>query len=55
MEKFDAVIAGGGPAGSTFAWRLQKSGMKTAILDKAVFPRDKVCGGWITPAVLDLL
>ncbi|HXN06780.1 MAG TPA: NAD(P)/FAD-dependent oxidoreductase, partial [Nitrospiria bacterium] len=47
--------AGGGPAGSTFAWRLQKSGMKTAILDKAVFPRDKVCGGWITPAVLDLL
>lgn len=55
MERFDAVIVGGGPAGSTSAWRLQKSGMKVALIDKAQFPRDKVCGGWITPAVLNLL
>jgi flavin-dependent dehydrogenase len=29
--------------------------MKVAVLDRAVFPRDKVCAGWITPAVVDLL
>jgi flavin-dependent dehydrogenase len=34
---------------------LRNSGLATVILDKKTFPRDKVCGGWITPAVLDEL
>ena len=52
MDPCDVLIVGGGPAGSSCAWRLRGSGLDVAILDKAVFPRHKVCGGWITPAVL---
>ena len=52
MDACDVLIAGGGPAGSSCAWKLRDSGLRVAILDKAAFPRDKVCGGWITPAVL---
>jgi flavin-dependent dehydrogenase len=52
MEACDVVIAGGGPAGSTCAWALRRSGADVVVLDRAVFPRDKVCAGWITPQVL---
>jgi flavin-dependent dehydrogenase len=52
MAQCDVLIVGGGPAGSSCAWRLRNSGLKVAILDRRRFPRDKVCGGWITPAVL---
>ena len=55
MDACDVVIVGGGPAGASCAWGLRDSGLRVAILDKAVFPRDKVCGGWITPQVLDEL
>jgi flavin-dependent dehydrogenase len=55
MESFDAVIVGGGPAGSTCAWQLQRAGLSVCVLDRAVFPRDKICAGWITPAVVNLL
>jgi geranylgeranyl reductase family protein len=55
MDACDVLIVGGGPAGSSCAWRLRNSGLAVAILDKEIFPRDKVCGGWITPAVLEEL
>jgi menaquinone-9 beta-reductase len=55
METCDVLIVGGGPAGSACAWGLGNSGLDVAILDKQKFPRDKVCGGWITPAVLSEL
>ena len=55
MDQCDVLIVGGGPAGSSCAWRLRNSGLKVAILDRQRFPRDKVCGGWITPAVFDEL
>ena len=55
METCDAVIVGGGPAGSSCAWRLRQHGMAVTVLDKALFPRDKVCAGWITPAVVQAL
>ena len=48
----DVLIVGGGPAGSSCAWALRGSGLDVAILDRQTFPRDKVCGGWITPQVL---
>jgi len=51
----DVLIVGGGPAGSALAWALRDSGLKIAILDKATFPRDKVCAGWVTPAVMQEL
>ncbi|MGA7414907.1 MAG: NAD(P)/FAD-dependent oxidoreductase [Bryobacteraceae bacterium] len=55
MHTCDVLIVGGGPAGSSCAWALRHSGLDVAILDKASFPRDKVCGGWITPGVLSAL
>lgn len=41
---FDIIIIGGGPAGTTAALKLSQSDLKVALIDKAVFPRDKVCG-----------
>ncbi len=55
MQTCDVLIVGGGPAGSSCAWALRCVGMDVLVLDKATFPRDKVCAGWITPAVLDEL
>jgi flavin-dependent dehydrogenase len=55
MEACDVLIVGGGPAGSSCAWGLRNSGLDVAILDRQTFPRDKICGGWITPQVLSEL
>jgi menaquinone-9 beta-reductase len=51
----DALIVGGGPAGSTCARGLRRAGLDVLVLDAAVFPRDKVCAGWITPQVVTSL
>ena len=55
METSDVVIVGGGPAGAACAWSLRQAGFDVVVMDKAVFPRNKVCAGWITPQVLDEL
>jgi flavin-dependent dehydrogenase len=55
MDSCDVLIVGGGPAGSSCAWQLRNSGLDVVVLDRCVFPRHKVCGGWITPAVLQEL
>ena len=55
MGLYDALIVGGGPAGSTCARVLHQAGWHVMILDRARFPRDKVCAGWVTPAVFTLL
>ena len=47
-NRFDAIVIGAGPAGSTAAYLLAKKGFKVLILDKKAFPRDKLCGGLIT-------
>lgn len=47
------LIAGGGPAGSSCAWKLRQAGLDVVVVDKADFPRDKVCAGWITPQVIE--
>ncbi len=49
----DVIIVGGGPAGSTAAWELQRSGVDCLVLDREEFPREKLCAGWITPEVLE--
>jgi menaquinone-9 beta-reductase len=51
----DVLVVGGGPAGSTCAWALRRAGADVVVLDRAVFPRDKPCAGWVTPAALDAL
>lgn len=55
MDSCDVLIVGGGPAGSSCAWGLRSSGLRVVVLDKARFPRNKICGGWITPEVLEAL
>ena len=48
MKHYDAIIIGGGPAGSTTAVRLAEQGASVLLADKATFPRDKPCGGGMT-------
>lgn len=49
---FDVVVVGAGPGGSAVATLLSRDGASTLILDKALFPRDKVCGDGLTPRAL---
>ena len=52
MQRFDAIVIGAGPAGSTTALRLAREGASVLLLDKARFPRDKPCGGGLTGRAL---
>lgn len=52
MRNVDVLIVGGGPAGSSAAWRLKAAGAEVLVLDREAFPRLKLCAGWITPEVV---
>jgi geranylgeranyl reductase family protein len=54
-ERCDVLVVGGGPAGSSCAWKLVQAGLDVLVLDRQVFPRDKVCAGWVTPPVMETL
>jgi geranylgeranyl reductase family protein len=49
----DVIVVGGGPGGSTVAWRLALAGLRPLVLDAAIFPRVKICAGWVTRTALD--
>ncbi|QNH63188.1 geranylgeranyl reductase family protein [Hymenobacter sediminicola] len=49
---YDVLIAGAGPAGTACALALSSSGLRVALLDKASFPRDKICGDAIPSPTL---
>jgi menaquinone-9 beta-reductase len=53
--QYDVVIVGAGPAGSVLGWALARRGVNALILDRAIFPREKVCGDYIEPRGLRLL
>lgn len=53
--EFDAVIIGGGPAGSSAAIMLARGGWSVALIEKQNFPRRKVCGECIAASNLPLL
>jgi len=50
MNRYSVIVIGGGPAGSATALFLARSGYNVLLLDQATFPRDKVCGEFISPA-----
>ncbi len=54
-QRYDLVIAGGGPSGSAAAWQAAQTGAKVVVLDKAEFPRDKPCGDGLTARAVSYL
>ena len=55
MREVDVVIIGAGPAGSVCGYLLKKAGKNCLLVDHASFPRDKVCGGGMSPRCWKLL
>ena len=55
LKQVDVVIIETGPAGSICAYLLQKAGKSCLLVDHATFPRDKLCGGGLTPKCWKLL
>lgn len=53
--EYDVIIVGGGPAGASCALALSRSGLKVCVVDKATFPRDKVCGDALSADVVKQL
>lgn len=47
---YDVAIVGAGPGGSTCAAFCAGAGMSTLLIERAVFPREKVCGDCVNPA-----
>ena len=54
-NRFDVIVIGAGPAGSTAAYLLASNGFKVLIIDQSSFPRDKLCGGLLTYKTVKLL
>jgi flavin-dependent dehydrogenase len=53
MTEVEAIIVGGGPAGSSCARELGRLGVECLVLDRETFPREKLCGGWLTPETVE--
>ena len=55
MQIFDVAIVGGGPAGSSCASFCALSGLRTLVLEREKFPREKVCGDCLNPSCWPVL
>ena len=55
MPDLDVLIVGAGPAGAVAATILARAGARVRILDRAIFPRDKLCGDTINPGTVAML
>jgi menaquinone-9 beta-reductase len=54
-ERTDVVVVGAGPAGTAAAITLARAGVDVVMLDRARFPRDKICGDGLTAGALRIL
>ena len=54
-QLWDAIVAGAGPAGSTAAALLAERGLRVLVVDRAIFPRDKMCGEYLGAGCVQLL
>ncbi len=52
---YDVIIVGGGPAGSIAAERSARNGLSVLMLEKATYPRSKICGGAVSQKALDVI
>ena len=48
-ERYDLVVVGAGPGGSSTAYHAAKAGLNTLLVDRQEFPRDKTCGDGLMP------
>ncbi len=55
MEVVDVAIVGGGPAGASCAAFCAAAGLRTVVIEREKFPREKVCGDCINPGCLPIL
>jgi flavin-dependent dehydrogenase len=55
QEKYDAIVVGGGPSGAAAAALLAQADWRVAVVEKALFPRRKVCGEFISATTWPLL
>jgi menaquinone-9 beta-reductase len=55
MEIFDVAVVGGGPAGSTCAAFCTTNGLRTLLIEREKFPREKVCGDCLNPECWPIL
>src|SRR5688500_703104 len=52
MTDYDAIIVGGGPAGASAAIDLASAGARVLVAERESFPREKLCGEFISPECL---
>jgi geranylgeranyl reductase family protein len=54
-DRYDAIVVGAGPGGATTAACMAEAGLEVLLVDKAAFPRDKICGDALSGKVVDAL